>query len=932
MQVPRRLITAVVVFALLAIGGCSRLRLPAIDSTGSCLCAPKPFTTTLAVPGLGGESCGICEHFRRTGQRIHDHFQGLGLHGPKCKFPEPAFVEPVTPAPCPQPVPATPPGAACSEPCIPSATCNGSCKDGPPAVLFGNECLAKHGHLPDRGKRGCILLSPSKVIAPVGGEVVLLSGICGTDGYLQMNEKLEWMLTPDSVGTFIQVGDDDPGLLTKLVGSKTRPSKKDPSYAIGITSTKRMLITRGNNDTRDDVQLEKGQTWITISSPSEGTSRVTVLAPESDCWDQRKATTTIYWVDARWQFPGPQIVPAGQPVELTTRVTRSEGVLPARGWKVRYEILQPELATFAGTGGASVVEATVDDSGNASVQLVPNQGTSGTAAIAIQVIRPGGETDNIPTMTLGRGQTFVTWSAPKLALRVGGPQVATFDAPFQVVANVSNPGDQAATNVRVDVQLPPGTRVISSDSFARVLPNAVTWEIGTIPPQQQLDLFLDLAAQSPVDLVFQARADGLIAEDQVRIDIFRPSLSVRVEAQQQRVEAGQPVTFDIDVTNTGDRPLQNVRLLATGDRGMTHQGGTPTVTNTKDDGPLQPGQTWGAQIQFVPIESGQRCITVQATADAGQRASQEGCVTVINPIPRNPALTATIEGKQKIATLQTTLVRARVANQGQGAARNVRVTLSYPQQLQLLQATEGVDQSRVAQGRVTWLIPTIEPGQQTVLEGQFEARAAAARAQLAVSVESAEGATANDSYVLEIIAVNPPPPVESPPQLPPTSPPPVVPSGPAMPLQGSPPSATAPPPTTAPIGPSPTAPARSERLQVALFGRDNPARVGAPIRYTLSIRNDSSERDGQVGIQFRLPNGVRLERVSPYTNPELSDYRIDAGVVSLAYIRSMEPGERVDYELVLSSNQPQTFDLTVQIRSLRMVDGITESVATTVLP
>lgn len=870
----------------------------------------------------------------RAGEKLHghlhDHFHGLGLHGPKCKFPEPAFTEPGSPPPCPAKNPAATAG---NEPCVPSSPCAGSCKDGPPAVLFGSECTTKHCKLPNRGNRGCILLSPTKVVAPVGGEVVLLSGICGVDGYLQMNQKLEWMLTPDSVGTFLQVGDDDPGILTRMVGSKVRPKKQNPSYALGITSTKRTLITRGNSDPRDDVQLEKGQTWLTISSPSEGTSRVTVLAPESDCWDQRKATTTIYWVDARWQFPGPQIVPAGQPVELTTRVTRSEGTLPARGWKVRYEILQPELGTFAGTGGASVVEANVDDSGNAAVQLLPNAGTSGVAAIDIRVIRPGGESDNIPTLTLGRGQAFVTWSSPKLALRVGGPQVATFDTPFQVIANVSNPGDQAATNVRVDVQLPPGTRVVNSDSFARVLPNGVTWEIGTVPAQQQIDLFLNLAAQSPVDLVFQARADGLIAEGQIRVDVFRPSLSVRVEPRETRVETGQNVTFDIDVTNTGDRPLRNVSLAATGDQGMVHQGGTPTVTNTKDDGPLQPGQTWGAQIVYVPTESGQRCVTVQATADGGQQSSQRGCVTVLNPVPRNPSLTVTLEGKRRIANLQSTLIRARIVNQGLGPARNVRVTLSYPQQLLLTQATEGADQSRVAQGEVSWTIPSIQPGQSSILEGQFEARAAAPRAQVTVNVESLEGIKANNQYNVEIISINPSAPVQAPPELPPALAPPVVPTGPAAPLQGTPPVATAPP--VAPATPSqtqPTAPATSEQLQITVLARDNPARVAAPIRYSLGIVNDSTQPDGQVGIQFRLPNGVQLVRVSPSTNPELSDYRVDAGVVSLAYIRSMQPGERVDYELVLSSNQPQTFDLALQVRSLRMPDGIVKSTQTTVIP
>ena len=69
-------------------------------------------------------------------------------------------------------------------------------------------------------------------------------------------------------------------------------------------------------------------------------------------------------------------------------------------------------------------------------------------------------------------------AAPQIVLRAGAPNVATFNAPFEVIANLANPGDQPATNVRVDLQLPPGTRVVRSDNFARILPNAVTWEIG----------------------------------------------------------------------------------------------------------------------------------------------------------------------------------------------------------------------------------------------------------------------------------------------------------------------------------------------------------------------------------------------------------------------------------------------------------------------
>ncbi len=238
----RRIPTGMIRFVIVLVGilsvtasGCGQLRLPAIDPTGSRIFAPLPTTTTLALPGHSGKHCGCFGCLLG-----HDCIKiGKLCEKPRFQFPTPAFPEPVTPPACPTP-PSAGASSACNEPCVPSAPCNGSCANGPPAVLFGNEInLGTNARLPEKGTRGCILLSPQQIVAPVGGEVILLSGICGTDGYLQMNEKLEWMLAPDSVGNFIQVGDDDPGLIHQLVGSKVRPEKKDPSYAIGVTSTKK---------------------------------------------------------------------------------------------------------------------------------------------------------------------------------------------------------------------------------------------------------------------------------------------------------------------------------------------------------------------------------------------------------------------------------------------------------------------------------------------------------------------------------------------------------------------------------------------------------------------------------------------------------------------------------------------------------------------
>ena len=627
-------------------------------------------------------------------------------------------------------------------------------------------------------------------------------------------------------------------------------------------------------------------------------------------------------------FPHRKSLPKGTPAELTTRVTRSEGSLPARGWKVRYEIMNPELATFAGTGGSSIVEVPVDDSGNATARLEPVPGTSGTAAINMEVIRPGGDRDNIPTMTLGSGQTFVTWSSPQLMIRAGAPPVATYNAPVTVAANLSNPGDQPATNVRVEVNMPPGTKVVGADSFATYTEDYVRWDIGTLPAQTQLDLTMQIQPTSPIEIGFVARGDGLAADDSVRIDVFQPSLTLKVTPLEDRVQAGQPATFDIDVTNSGDQALQNVYITASGDQTMVHENGTGTIENTKDDGPLQPGETWGARVVFTPTEGGQRCINVDAFADGGQRATQPSCITVINPVPQTPNLELTMEGSERvvIGTRPLPLARAFVRNTGQGVARNVRVTMTNDPQLRPSRATgEGaeLDTSRAGQNIIEWSIPELGPGQTIKLEGEYEALVPTPRARVATSAISAEGSNANADMVIEILAPQAQPQPDRAPTLPPAGPSPTIPGGQA-PLTGPPPS------TPAPV---PTGPQRSGLLQMNLLERKDPVRVNEPIRYSLRVVNDSDERDGQVAIQFDLPDGVFVERVNQRTHPELGQFVVgDDNVVRLAEIGTMNPGEVIDYELTLSSNQPQTFLLDILIRSARMREGIRQSIETTVIP
>jgi len=906
--------------------GCQQLRLPAIDPNGQCLFSPYPTTTSLALPGCSGEGCtctacarGVGSCLKNTSARV-----STALSQFHRGVANPVFTEPTTPPPC------IDPNAAGVLPSFGTAIgsgtpCGDECRIGPPAVLLGDECHAKMRDclkLPTKGTRGCILLSPQRIVAPVGGEVILMSGVCGTDGYLALGESLEWMLTPESVGTFIEVGDDAPGALHRLAKIE-KTDKLSPSFARGVTSTKKALITRGNLNPNDDVPLEKGQTWLSISSPTEGTSRVTVLAPDSDCWDQRKATATIYWIDARWQFPGPQQVLAGTPVTLSTRVTRAEGAIPARGWTVRYEIMNPELALFA-PSNSPVVEAKVDDSGNATVELIPTRNatgsfTSGTATIVARIVRPGGDRDNMPDLTLGSGQTFVTWSAPQLALRAAAPEIATFDTPVEVAVNVQNPGDQPATNVRVNVAIPPGARVTRADSFASISPSNVTWELGAIPPQQQLDLFMSIAAQSPIRLNFEGRGDnGLVAGSSVNINVFRPSLAIQVRpAMNDSSPVGTPITFNIDVTNTGDRVLTGVNLRAVGDMEMTHtETGSRFVGQNKQDGPLQPGQTWSTATTFVPLGSGRRCITVEAMADGGQKISGESCATVINKVVPVPAITAQITGRDPIETGVERIFSYNIVNTGQVPLTNVRIVATFDSQLQLIQATEGKDTSRLGQFQIVWLVPVMQPGAKALIkEGVFVATRPSPRSTMVLTVSSTEGATAEDTFDFVINAsppaILPPPSNPAPNSAEPRLPPAALPAA---------PGATSP---TGPIGNS---------LSLSLLDRDDPVRVGQPIRYSLSIRNNSNQLDGDVEIRFRRPPGVEVSKVAQRRAPGAGGFRPEGELVYLEKIRDLRPGEVVDFDIDLISNLPQDLELTVEAISRLVPTGTFSTQSTRVNP
>ena len=193
-----------------------------------------------------------------------------------------------------------------------------------------------------------VQLRPQEIVAPVGSEVVLVAGVCGPDGYLRTNRRLEWTIAPGSVGHFVAV--EKGGTVDLLLGDFNWPRKIDATYAIGSTSRSNVRVNRGICSPESNVLVLRGEGWISLTSPVEGTSNVTVLAPEVYQWNARLKSAMVHWVDALVQYPPAAINPAGTRHVFTTTVTRHSNQSPCEGWRVRYEITGGPPAGFAPDG------------------------------------------------------------------------------------------------------------------------------------------------------------------------------------------------------------------------------------------------------------------------------------------------------------------------------------------------------------------------------------------------------------------------------------------------------------------------------------------------------------------------------------------------------------------------------------------------------
>jgi hypothetical protein len=540
-----------------------------------------------------------------------------------------------------------------------------------------------------------LTITPSRVLAPVGSEVILKAGVCYKDGYLRTNRRIEWMLGQEGAGQFVTVGERGEMDFMRLPWE--RPNKIDNAYAVGYTTPFNVCLRRGTDDTTDDVQVRTGEAWVTVSSASEGVSYVTATAPETGNWEARRNTAAIYWVDAQWQLPPPTALQLGQGGVLTTTVTRKTDGAPLGGWLVRYEVTRGDTARLGYESG-QVSEVTTDASGRAQVQVSPTDDQPGTAQVKVTVIRPASSAPMpAPRLELGGGETIVSWT-PSAMAPIGPP----------ISGGITSPPISGGTTTTPPAPFEPPPSGNSGGT------------LGTTP-----------AKLGPrIELVLRRSSTA----------------AVRV---------GDPIPVTIELLNTGDQPTQNMRLAVEFDRGLSSPQDTMgRYRLERGDLPsLAPGESSTIDLDFSAVQVGQQCYRVQVTADGMASAADRQCITVENPAaaarPKlriQTALDAVREVGQKLNYIVT------VYNDGSAPATNLAIEVLSDPQLVARQATSG---SQPVSRGVRWEGESIPAGGSASFDVEFDSVAQTDQAKVTAYVLFSESDYIEKTDAVEIRPARP---------------------------------------------------------------------------------------------------------------------------------------------------------------------------------
>jgi uncharacterized repeat protein (TIGR01451 family) len=550
-----------------------------------------------------------------------------------------------------------------------------------------------------------ITLEPSTAVNQVQTQHVLIATVANADGTGLGGRRVEWILPAGGVGAIVAV--DEHGVYThggdkdeSVVPRSQTGDKHDNAYAVTHTTHVPERIDFGTADPSDDVLLAPGQTWIAITSATEGTTDVVAYAPGIDSWKDHKAFAAKHWMDVAWEWPSDATNRVGTGHELSTLVVRASDGGPLAGYTVSFHVASGPDAVLE-PGGKADATVKTDANGLATVTLEQSKPVAGTNEVEISIVRPANEKCCEPEKFIALGTMRKTWIAPTIGITKTAPKQAVVGETFDYAIVVTNDADVSTREVVVTDVLPEGIAYVSSTPAAKVDGSRLTWNVGELAAGGTTSLGVKVKASKTgkftncADVAAEAGLKARACADTV---VVAPALQLQKTADAE-VLLCDTITYRYVVRNTGDGDATNVRIADELPAGLTAAGGGRNVNVAV--GTLGPGESRTYEVKASAGKTGEYVNKATATGDGGLSAEATAKTVV-----RQPVLTITKKAPERSFIGRPVTYEITVSNTGDAVSANTVLVDTLPTGAVFQNASDG---GQHVAGKVTWNLGNLAP-------------------------------------------------------------------------------------------------------------------------------------------------------------------------------------------------------------------------------
>ena len=288
------------------------------------------------------------------------------------------------------------------------------------------------------------------------------------------------------------------------------------------------------------------------------------------------------------------------------------------------------------------------------------------------------------------------------------PPVVNLGQEVPYTITVNNTGQVESQEMEVRDVVPPTLKYLKSDPPASVDGKQLVWTLSGLPGGQTHTIQVVFRSTQPGPVNNTANVvtrDGLKDEKTATTQITVPQLAVKKTGPATGI-VGQPINYDITVSNPGSGIATNVMLTDDFDPGLEH---VTKVSKVKlPIGNLAPGESKIVQLTLTAKQAGRLVNRVEATADGNLTAKAEHPVDV-----QNAQLKIDLTGPTKRYMSRPADWKITVTNPGASALNNLVVRDQLPPELVFVSAGQG---GTLANGEVVWQLGTLQPGEQKIVQ------------------------------------------------------------------------------------------------------------------------------------------------------------------------------------------------------------------------